>query len=452
MSWRDYLIYLLHIGAEIEHALMVQYLYAAYSLGGTQVPEKHRPMVERWRKSLLIIAREEMGHLLSVQNVLCLIGGPISFEREDYPWDTPYYPFPFQLEPLSLTSLSCYVYAEMPEHLTVPTGRRLAKRYREFEHADKARIAARVKKVARGGQPHHVGQIYDAIIELVSDTTKIPDSCFNPGTLGRQASWDDWGRGYQPGPRFVDAEGSLLVPANLRVPRVIVAQMVTRTEAIAALKDVAGQGEAPELGLPNAEPSHFDRFLEVYQEFERIRGWSPVRHVPVNPTTGDPGTASKEQTPIGATASRLWANLFNLRYRMLLTYLTHVYRLAPATPRPEQPILRGPVIHRAFGEMYNLKAIAAQLVDLPLDNPRSPRRAGPTFEMPYTLTLPDAGVDCWRLHRDLVVASRELGAELAPQASADGARYLATLADLDRLALEWIDQILTGHSARRHSA
>ena len=34
MTWKDHLVMLLHIGAEIEHSLMVQYLYAAYSLGG----------------------------------------------------------------------------------------------------------------------------------------------------------------------------------------------------------------------------------------------------------------------------------------------------------------------------------------------------------------------------------------------------------------------------------
>lgn len=39
MTWRDYLVLLVRIGAEIEHALMVEYLYAAYSLGGQQVPE-----------------------------------------------------------------------------------------------------------------------------------------------------------------------------------------------------------------------------------------------------------------------------------------------------------------------------------------------------------------------------------------------------------------------------
>ena len=86
MTWRDYLVLLLHLGAEIEHALMVEYLYAAYSLGGDQIPHAHRPMVQRWQTNILNVAREEMGHLLTVQNLLCLLGGPISFDREDPPW------------------------------------------------------------------------------------------------------------------------------------------------------------------------------------------------------------------------------------------------------------------------------------------------------------------------------------------------------------------------------
>jgi len=36
MSWRDHLVMILTSGAEIEHALMVQYLYAAYSIDGNQ--------------------------------------------------------------------------------------------------------------------------------------------------------------------------------------------------------------------------------------------------------------------------------------------------------------------------------------------------------------------------------------------------------------------------------
>src|SRR5215475_6902207 len=59
MTWRDHLAMLLHIGAEIEHSLMVQYLYAAYSLGGEQVPPQHRAMVARWQASILAVAKEE---------------------------------------------------------------------------------------------------------------------------------------------------------------------------------------------------------------------------------------------------------------------------------------------------------------------------------------------------------------------------------------------------------
>ena len=39
-TWHDYTVFLLHVAAEIEHALMVQYLYAAWSLGGPQVPDR----------------------------------------------------------------------------------------------------------------------------------------------------------------------------------------------------------------------------------------------------------------------------------------------------------------------------------------------------------------------------------------------------------------------------
>src|SRR5688572_28878011 len=69
-SWHDYAVFLLHVAAEIEHALMVQYLYGAYSLGGPQVPEQYRAVVRDWQTLILGIAKEEMGHLVTVQNLL----------------------------------------------------------------------------------------------------------------------------------------------------------------------------------------------------------------------------------------------------------------------------------------------------------------------------------------------------------------------------------------------
>jgi len=72
-------------------------------------------MVEGWRNSILAVGKEEMGHLLTVQNVLALLGGPVSLDREDYPWDSPFYPAPFRLAPLGLGTLAIYVFAEMPD-------------------------------------------------------------------------------------------------------------------------------------------------------------------------------------------------------------------------------------------------------------------------------------------------------------------------------------------------
>jgi hypothetical protein len=38
LDGHQYAIFLLQVAARLEHALMVQYLYAAYSLGGTRRP------------------------------------------------------------------------------------------------------------------------------------------------------------------------------------------------------------------------------------------------------------------------------------------------------------------------------------------------------------------------------------------------------------------------------
>ncbi len=323
LGWRDYLVMLLHIGAEIEHALMVEYLYAAYSLGGPQVPAERRREVRDWRESILTVAREEMGHLLTVQNLLCLVGGPPSFDREDYPWDSPYYPFPFRLEPLTLDSLACYVFAEMePDLPGVIRGEGAEGRH--FEEHDRPRIVKAVEeRVRQAGweKAHHVAEIYDTIRDILEHPDLVPDSCFDAASYARQASWDEWGKGFRP---VADDDDK---PILTRQPNVIVAQMGSRTEAIAGLKAIAGQGEAPHLRGPREKgPSHFDRFVEVYQAFEQVGDWQPVRAVPVNPTTRDRQDGGSG-TYIESDSSRGWASLFNVRYRMLLAYLAHTYRL-----------------------------------------------------------------------------------------------------------------------------
>lgn len=460
MSWRDYLVLLLHIGAELEHCLMVEYLYAAYSLGGDQVPKDARSQqtIRRWRDLILSVAREEMGHLLSVQNLLCLLGGPVTFDRQDFPWDTVFYPFPFRLEPLTLDSLACYVFAEMPPFAELAKEIPLSKEA-EFKRAAK-QIWTSVTRRVPGHQTHPVGEVYERIIDLLEDSTCISDSDFQADSVRFQASWDDWGRSYQPAPQRPDGSEPR---GAMHASHLIIVRMGTRTEAIAAMRAVAGQGEAPHLRADKSQqPSHFARFAEIYREFEEMHEsknrWQPARNLAVNPTTMAADYAPDDATPIEAPTTKAWANLFNLRYRILLTYLTHSYRLARDDEHPAQPGPRGAVLHKVFGEMYNLKTIAGILVDLPLGRRGSAKRAGPPFEMPYTLELPLQDVDCWRLHQDnlkssvhlceLLLAKESGRRRVAPSSGED---YLTAMRELDRQSLEWIDQVLTGLARNRET-
>lgn len=434
LSWRDYLITLLRIGGEIEHALMVQYLYAAYSLGGRDA-EKEPELVLQWRDTLLNIAREEMGHLITVQNLLLLLGGPISFERHPHPWSSPFYPFEFNLDRLSRDSLARYVYAEMPTRLR--------------ERHDQE-VRRKVLHIVGKDKPPEVGVLYDHIITLMADRKEVPDAVFDAGCYHYQVTWDEFGRGYRPKNESPHASETGQTHKYDRA-RVIVAQVVTRTDALAALKDVAGQGEAEHYAFGDSEePSHFDRFVKMFTEFdarwEKDHSWSPSRPVPRNPSADQVEASSTDTTPITAEASRIWGQLFNFRYRMLLLLLTYIYRVQ-REPASRLTSLRPQVLARIFGEMYHMKAIAGILVRMPLDDSGSGKLAGPPFQLPFSLALPQSEENFWRGQLGLLDASGALVKMLQDQkhrSPPEGGRFLEALAETDRDAHAWIGRVLGG--------
>ena len=101
------------------------------------------------------------------------------------------------------------------------------------------------------------------------------------------------------------------------------------------------------------------------------------------------------------------------------------------------------VMHRVFGEMYNnLKAIAAIIVRQPLSNGST--RAGPPFEMPYSLSLPDTERDIWASHRDLLNIAQPLCKKMLTHKDRGGHAYLRALLAIDRDAQAWAERILAG--------
>ena len=129
---------------------------------------------------------------------------------------------------------------------------------------------------------------------------------------------------------------------------------------------------------------------------------------------------------------------------MLLVNLAHTFELADE-PGDAGARAAGALINRTFAEMYNLRAIAGTLVELPARlGPRGPVNAGPPFEMPYTLALARRERDRWGLHRNLLDVGRAHPAAPAP---ADGPATSRRL--IHALALE---QVRAARARRRSAA
>ena len=436
---KDYITMLLHVDAEIEHGLMLQYLYSAYSIGGPQIPEKYRERVHNWKNIILGIAKEEMGHFISVQNVLKIIGAPLNFGRESYPWDVPFYPFPFTLEKFTLRSLAKYVYAEAPA-AWLAGDEPVAKEINALVHA-------------QASDPHTVGALFKVLLQLIQDPKVISDDAFQPGTYPYQAKFDEWGRGYTGGNRGSSKEGGFT-----KSPDVLVAPLLSRHDAYNALDQIAEQGEGEETD-DEANPSHFQRFLFIFNDFKAILeetggDFDPAYNVATNPYAGQPddaGTASNEPADemerniITSDEGILWANLFDVRYRLLLNFLSHSFLLDNGNNNVGSFTPRGLIINSTFGEMYNLRSLAAILVQTPIA-PHSKLMAGPPFTSPYSIDLPFGEHNRWRLHRDLLDASGQLIEGLKKLRTPHG-QYLNVLQEIDRKLLEAIAQLMQAELA-----
>ena len=124
--------------------------------------------------------------------------------------------------------------------------------------------------------------------------------------------------------------------------------------------------------------------------------------------------------------------------------LSHAFELASNVADPGTPTPRGWLIHRSFAEMYNLRAIAGLLVRLPAsaDSPDG-HRAGPPFQMPYTLVLPSTEANRWRVHLDTLDAAGALTGRLREMSAAgDRQEYLLALAQADQIERAQVEQFV----------
>jgi hypothetical protein len=105
---------------------------------------------------------------------------------------------------------------------------------------------------------------------------------------------------------------------------------------------------------------------------------------------------------------------------------------------------RGAIINAAFGEMYNLRALAEVLMSSPASVNPEDGLAGPPFQTPYTLSSPNSERDRWRGHLDRLQASRTLIDGLLTICTEARRPYLFALREADEKLLQLARTILSG--------
>jgi len=371
---------LLQLAAEIEHSLMVQYLYAAASVlpvGGSDA-----------RSKIMSVAVQEMGHLISVQNLLLLIGGPdaMHFGRDAIRAKSPQNPIPLALEPVSATALAKFIVAEMPAHI-------------EDEELRK-RVDA-LKKIAHdetGTTPHRVGALYAKLFWLFQpndDPTPPMELEPNPND-GLRPGWHLAPEDFTDAAVITDFEATRGDWVTSSVPGFMLSTVASAQEALALIAAISTQGE----GLGDAHDSHFYEFLELLDALGQLQ----ITSLPVNPVARTaPAPDAGKTTPIHSPYAKLWAELFDIRYNMLLLDLWHAVSTTSSSPK------RLPLIALAFANMKLLWQISEQL--LLIRQLHEALDSAPPFGLQYE-DLPDTEELRWRRHELLLGLEAEIIREI----------------------------------------
>jgi Ferritin-like len=356
---REELIYLLTEASELEHMVMLAYLFTALSLK-TDVSEgltdEQFEAVKRWERVISEVAAQEMLHLASASNLLTAIGGAPHFGRPNFPQPAKYYPpgFELALMPFSERALGTFVFYERPEGM-------------EHDAPELQFASEMIAPLIPGGVvvPHEqefttVGHLYRGIEQgfrrLVE---KYGEQRVFVGPPEAQATWS-----YFWWPE--------LVPVT------------DLASAQAAIETIVEQGEG---ARSDRDDAHFGMFLRVlveYLEFKRREpDFEPAR----------PVTAAWVRTPVDAklpnpilitdpTTAGV-ADLFNATYEVMLQMLVRFFAHTEETEEELQTLSRTSVDVMSL----LIKPLGQLLTTLPVGAEYPGKSAGPNFEFYRTSYL-----------------------------------------------------------------
>ena len=161
LSERVAVVHPLAEAAEIEHTLMCSYLYAAFSLkraGEPGVSQAQGEALERWRKEIVDVAVQEMGHLLIVANLTVAVGGQPHFSRPNFPVSPGYFPsgVTARLTAFNTETVEHFIFLERPKGMEEEDSQ-------AFEQQDYSREQAETGLMPTAQDYETIGHLYEAI-------------------------------------------------------------------------------------------------------------------------------------------------------------------------------------------------------------------------------------------------------------------------------------------------
>lgn len=351
---REQLVGLLCEAAEVEHCLMLTYLYAAHSLKDRDdegLDAEALAAVRRWRGATVRIAQEEMLHLALVNNLLVAVGARPHFRRLNFPIDAGCFPADVvaELAPFDVQTLDHFIYLERPLDAAEHDAPRLEKKHYE-RRAPEGRLMAHEQDWLT------VGELYQAIGKgLETLCARLGEDTLFCGPVDTQLSTLEM---RLPGLRPV---GSL-------------------ADARDAIHLIVDQGEGASRGDTN---SHYARFCAMREEWTRLAAtrpsFTPWRPAARNPVMRAPVRHPENRVHVVAEPAASLLDAGNACYALMLRLLSLLTDrwLRPAIPQrtvADQTVL----LMRAVSE------IGSALTRLPANPDHPGVTAGLTFAAPRT--------------------------------------------------------------------
>ncbi|MDQ4133079.1 MAG: ferritin-like protein [Actinomycetota bacterium] len=350
---RKELAYLLCQAAELEHGLMCEYLYAAFSLkqhAGAGVTPAQLSAVERWRQVLLGIAKEEMLHWALVNNLLNAVGSAPYVSRPHLSGRVVGYPAGVQLAllPFGERALRHFVYLERPEGTDIDDAE-------GFDHAGPAlRPLGATDLVPAAQEFATVSHLYRSI---------------DAGLTNLAAKYGE--RRLFIGPPRAQAASS-----TFRWP-----DLVPVTDLAAASRVIRRIVEQGEGARGDWRAAHYGRFLTVLEEYLDLRSADPAFD-PAHPVTAAglrpvDGVEPEVRITDGATAAV--SDLFNVTYDLLLQMIVRYFAFGHESD-DQLRVLADATVSLMFGVMRPLGLL---LATLPVGPEHPGATAGANFELAY---------------------------------------------------------------------